>query len=152
MAKPFTPDDFWGMVQRSDGCWIYPRLMWRGYGRAFYQGKTWRAHRLAYTLAIGPIPVGKIVCHRCDNRACVRPDHLFIGSVRDNHHDCMGKGRNSRGAIHGSAKLTMADVLAIQQSQERTEALAQYYGVDRTTIARARYGRSWSAIRALKDE
>jgi hypothetical protein len=152
MSKSFSPADFWAQVDKSGDCWIWLGAPWtKGYGRAFYQGQTWRAHRLAYSLTYGIIPKGLVVCHRCDTRLCVRPDHLFLGSIRDNHRDAMRKGRNSSGEIHGSAKLTQADVLAIQQSHERSGVLAQRYGVDRTTIGRARYGRSWSAIRALKD-
>lgn len=147
MTKVHGPADFWAKADKTDGCWLWQGSLWtKGYGRAFYRGQTWRAHRLAYLLTHGPIPAGMFVCHRCDQRLCVRPDHLFLGSVKDNHRDAIQKGRNSHGEIHGSAKLTQADVLAIQQSRERSGVLAERYGVDRTTIGRARYGRSWRDV------
>ena len=58
-----------------------------GYGCLRYRGKAWRAHRLAWTVKYGPIPAGMILCHRCDVRRCVNPDHLILGTIRDNNAD-----------------------------------------------------------------
>lgn len=89
---------FLSYVNRTEGCWV-----WTGgttgpppkYG-CFFDGKKYvRAHRYAYEQAFGPIPDGLFVCHHCDNRLCVRPDHLFVGTQSDNIRDMWSKGRGS---------------------------------------------------------
>ena len=65
-----------------------------GYGRMTYKGRSQVAHRLAWIAWNGPIPEGMYVLHRCDNRACVNPDHLWLGTYSDNLKDCWAKGRH----------------------------------------------------------
>lgn len=67
-----------------------------GYGYKWYQGKLWYAHRLAWYLANGEIPKGMYVCHTCDVKACIRPDHLFLGTPSDNQQDAVKKGRRPK--------------------------------------------------------
>lgn len=83
-------------VPTVSGCveWMAARLP-TGYGKAWLPGKLWNAHRLFYTAFVGVIPPGMVVCHRCDNPACVRPDHLFAGSQSQNLQDSKAKGRFS---------------------------------------------------------
>jgi hypothetical protein len=75
------------------GCWIWQGATQRrqGYGTVGYGDRTWLAHRLAWTGRHGPIPAGKILCHRCDERRCVNPDHLFLGDWRLNMADLKAK-------------------------------------------------------------
>lgn len=90
---------FWDKVNKTDDCWNWTgAVINSGYGTFFIAkvngvSRLKLAHRVAWELANGPIPEGLFVLHRCDNRRCVRPDHLFLGTAKDNTHDAMRKGR-----------------------------------------------------------
>lgn len=86
---------FWMRVDKSDECWIWTAGRGdHGYGGLKNdEGRSVSAHRFSYELHHGPIPEGMVVCHRCDNPPCVRPDHLFLGSPADNVQDMFQKGR-----------------------------------------------------------
>ncbi|MFF6966284.1 HNH endonuclease signature motif containing protein [Streptomyces anthocyanicus] len=90
---------FWLRVERAEGCWNWQGARSdTGYGHlASDEGPEVLAHRFSYQLHGGVISEGMVVCHRCDNPACVNPDHLFLGSQRDNVHDMISKGRNVSG-------------------------------------------------------
>src|SRR5678816_769446 len=113
-----TEPRFWKHVKRAqgDGCWIWTadkmtsqqkRRTQRGagYGNFMINGCTKRvfAHRFSWELHFGPIPPGMLVCHRCDNPSCVRPDHLFLGTHKDNTQDMIRKGRHAHGPSLGAA-------------------------------------------------
>ena len=79
---------------KGDGCWEWIGSKFQsGYGRIMMQGRTWRAHRAALLLRGVDIPDGMQACHHCDNRACVRPDHLYVGTAKQNIQDCVKRGR-----------------------------------------------------------
>lgn len=133
MGRPVTPlrDRFEAKVipEPMSGCHLWEGAVdGRGYGRVGSggdRGRTLIASRVAWTLYRGEIPEGLCVLHRCDNPACVNPDHLFLGTQQDNMRDMARKGRarsvpnaphrRARGESHGAATLTEADVREIRR-------------------------------------
>jgi len=105
MTARLTELGFWAGVDKSagpNGCWPWTRSLTEdGYGHCFFMGEQ-LAHRIAWCLLKGPIPKGKCVLHECDNRPCVNPQHLFLGTRTVNNADRDQKGRTARGDRHGS--------------------------------------------------
>jgi hypothetical protein len=143
-------DRFWSKVRIGDGCWE-----WQGgkfdnrYGAIKVAGRQCGAHRVAWELERGPIPNGMCVCHYCDNRACVRPGHLFIGTPADNNADKQAKGRQSRGEDIGGSKMTASavrEIRALVDCGASCRALARRYGVSASTIERIASGSTWSHV------
>lgn len=114
------------------------------------------AHRASWIFSKGEIPRGMMVCHRCDNRTCVNPDHLFLGTAKDNMADAARKGRMNwriqsrpgllRGSRHPAAKLTETDVREIRASPRSGVDLAERYGVSTNVISRIRRRKIWTSI------
>ena len=84
-------------VDPVTGCWNYRKRGTGGYGRVMLNYKSYVASRLFYIVHFGNIPPGRFVCHSCDNPSCVNPDHLFLGTQKDNIQDMIAKGRSPRG-------------------------------------------------------
>lgn len=100
-----------------NSCWNWTKSCFSdGYGQISLERKNWKAHRLSWTLFNGPIPEGKYVCHKCDNKKCINPRHMFLGTHKDNMDDMRSKGRDNfaKGERTGSAKLTEKQVLEIR--------------------------------------
>lgn len=123
-------------VGAPDECWPWMgRRLPNGYGELSASGKGGkhlRAHRVAWELKHGPIPEGLCVLHKCDNRPCCNPAHLFLGTRTDNSDDKVKKGRQARGQRVGSAKLSAVQVSEIRAAAaggERVGAIARRYGV-----------------------
>lgn len=118
-----------------------------GYGRIKVAGKTMRVHRVLFE-CLGYSVDGLMVCHKCDNKLCCRPDHLFLGTAFDNMQDMSRKGRSKQqsGELHHNAVLTNGDVLAIRASNKSRALLAAEYGVNRGTIRDIILRKSWRHI------
>ena len=126
----------------KSGCWNWtgPKAN-NGYGRISFQNEHLIAHRLVYKLLKGEIPKGMNLCHSCDNPQCCNPDHMFIGTQKDNMIDCLKKNRSA------SAKLKYEEVQAIRSLSDAgidIKQLALMYGVSKKQIKRIIKGIAWA--------
>lgn len=142
-------EKFHSSYSTSNLCWLWQKGKdTQGYGMFYANNKTYKAHRVMYSLFYGPILEEKCVCHSCDNTSCVNPAHLFLGTIQENNHDRHLKGRSKnrphRGEQHSMAKLTKADVEQIRNNyQECQKTLATQYGVSVAQISRILNNKSW---------
>ena len=133
-------DRFWKNVVKTKGCWLWTGYQINGYGMIWRDGDLVRVHRLSYEMHTGDNPGEAFVCHTCDNPACVNPDHLFLGTLQDNHADMVSKNRNAKGEKNGSAKLTEEQVRFIRtrcilrHPTLGIKPLAKRFGVHQCTI------------------
>lgn len=138
-------------VEVVGACWHWTKAMARcGYGKVKHKGKTVHTHRVSYELFRGPIEAGKWVLHTCDVRACVNPDHLYLGTAKDNMRDMLERNRMnpSKGAECSFSKLTDNQVLEICKNEERlsTSRLGQKYGVSKSTIISIQNRKTWQHV------
>ena len=136
-------------VNPTSGCWewtgwIHPK----GYGILVIGGKSKkiRAHRFSWELHFGPIPEGLDALHKCDNRKCCSPEHLFLGDTADNMRDCVSKGRHNSQIGTNGRKITPPKAMMIRilyaRGQHSMQKLANIYGVDLVTVSGIVNGRS----------
>lgn len=156
-------------VVDENGCWNWTRATNKGYGVVNAMNRTFGAHRVSYELSIGPIPDGRSVCHRCDNPACINPEHLWLGSHAENMEDMKVKGRSSPPPIHSgedhwrhkypekiqrgedqaNAKLTDAQVIQMRRDYlagMKPADIAAANGVSGKSIQDVTLGRSWKHL------
>lgn len=142
------------LVETDSGCWefIGGRIP-DGYGMLKVDGEQRRAHRVAYELWCGPIPEGLNVLHKCDNRACCNPVHLFLGTQQDNIADMVAKGRQrfgvnpALGVLNGRSRLSEDEVRSIRQYLDlglSERQVANKFYVSRGAIRNIKLGLSWS--------
>lgn len=142
---------FWRYVspEPNTGCWLWAASLDKGgYGQTYCRGPAPAgAHRVAWEAAHGPIPAGLGVLHRCDQRSCVNPRHLFLGTAAENSADMVRKGRQARGARSGPAKLSDASVTEMRALYAAgamgCRRLAKRFGVDLKTAQDVVRARSW---------
>lgn len=117
-----------------------------GYPKFYKNRKYIVASRYMYELYKGPIPEGLIIRHTCDNRICVNPAHLLVGTYQDNSNDAIERGRTLTGEKNHSAKLTIERVREIRTSQESNKSLADRFGVVPQTVFNIRKGKRWKKV------
>ena len=135
---------FWSYVEKGDGCWLYTRTLTPdGYGYFRHGGHKgplvqWFAHRYAWTITHGAIPAGKCVCHTCDVRNCVNPEHLWLGTHEQNMRDSAIKFR-------GTGYLTPEQVLEIRNllPDMTQKAIAEKLGLKRGVVWGVASGRNY---------
>lgn len=155
-------------LEDATGCVLWPgKTDDKGRGRVSLGGKLMLAHRAVWTRVIGPIPVGMMLCHTCDNSGCVNPRHMYVGTHADNMRDMKdrkryfyardpercraasargGRANNwSSGARNPKAKLEPAQLELIKSSPLSSYQIARSLGVNASTVQRVRRGSSWHA-------
>lgn len=136
---------------QAGGCWTWTGSgKGNGYGHVRRGAKNITAHRMSYMLFVGDIPPKSDVCHRCDNRACVNPDHLFVGSRLENMRDAVNKGRQAKGQRLPGAKLDEAKVIEIRarlKQGDKPKDIAASFGVWSHTIRNIKRGITWNHVK-----
>lgn len=140
---------FWEKVTKTKDCWNWTGCKLGGYGRLYVDGKNCLASRISWTLHIG-IPLdSKCVLHKCDNPACVNPQHLFLGTRTENNRDMVLK-RRQRGApceLNGRSKLNRNQVLKIRDDYKRLHThqriLGKRYGISQSVVSKIVRNESW---------
>ena len=143
-------------VVTEDDCWRWTQCTQsNGYGRINHSRVSQYVHRAMYKAVHGNLPAGKDICHKCDNRGCANPRHLFAGTRKENMADCVAKGRQAkglilsikkRGALSHQAKLTTESVIQIRAriaEDVPLELLAQEYGVTVSNLEKIRDFKTW---------
>lgn len=128
----------------SDCCWLWVGASkGNGYGSFVYQGKAQQAHRVAYQLFVKDIEKGKDVCHTCDNRMCVNPDHLFIGTRSDNMRDMSLKGRGAGGNRKHLKEFQIQEIRQRLISGHSPRAISQSMDINYATIISIKNNKSY---------
>lgn len=156
IARSFVPEP-------NSGCWLWTGTVGNnGYGRIQVgsrrdgTGKSAPAHVISYLIHRGPVPEGHFVCHRCDTPTCVNPDHLFVGTAKDNNDDARRKGRSkaaARGELHPNAVLTTAEVSEVKRmirAGMTPTPIGSALGISRNTVKTIRRGGSWAWLTEAK--
>lgn len=131
-------------IDGTTQCWNWPGSTAKGYGQIKYGGVKLLVHRVMAQTFLGKGCSG-FVLHRCDNRLCCNPDHLFFGTHVDNMDDMKAKGRSTAGRILSSSKLTPEKARAIRDSETGSQSqIAMKYGVTRSTVSQVQRRKTWA--------
>jgi len=130
---------FWNKVNKSGSCWLWTGACPQRYGVFGFMKKNILAHRMSWILTYGEVPDGMKVLHKCDNTKCVNPEHLWLGTQKDNIQDMINKKRGLVGEKNGSSKLSDKETEEIKikyKAGTKAKILAGEYGVCRQNIER----------------
>ena len=145
-----SPQDRFERFIRSkptSGCWIWVGSTgWGKYGKHRHLGIIKPSHRTSWEIYKGAIPIGMLVLHKCDVKLCVNPDHLFLGTPKDNMLDKCRKGRQTKGEDVFTNKLTENDVRAIRRDQRPYKQIAQTHKICYQSVCNIKSHRSWKHI------
>ncbi len=151
---PTPKERFWSKVNKTDTCWEWIGVKNKdGYGITEINRKTYRAHRASWEIHYGEIPKGMYVCHHCDNPPCINPNHLFLGTQKDNIHDMLKKERrpSRKGEKNYSAKLTESQVRNIRKLWKAgnltQRKIAEVFNVHRTMIGLIVRNKNWKHMK-----
>ncbi len=139
-------ETFWGGKRCHE--WT-GHVMPNGYGQINIDRRANYVHRVSWEMNYGPIPIGQYVLHRCDNRKCVNPEHLFLGTFHENMDDMVAKNRQAAGERNSHAKLTNEAVRAIRSSSLKQQELAEMFGVTQPTISEVQSGKIWRLVEKI---
>lgn len=146
-------EKFWSRVKKTKSCWNWTAGKFTGgYGcMPIPIKKSVCAHRFSWEIHNGPIPKGFFVCHKCDNPSCVRPDHLFLGTPKDNMVDKAKKGRQYRptGLLHHAAKINEVDVREIRRLRKEGisyQEIMKIYGLCKSAICNIANRKRWKHL------
>jgi len=143
---------FFSKIEKTDTCWIWNSVRLTGnYGYFKYLGKYVRAHRMSYILANGHIPDNLLVLHTCDNPPCVNPEHLYLGTQKDNIKDKFDRGRNPNvnGSKNPVSKLSENEVLKIRELNKEkysNEIIAKMFSIDSSAVSLIINRKRWKHI------
>lgn len=139
-------------INKNTQCWEWQKGKTNGYGEITFNYKTYLVHRLMWQIFYGPIPNhdsyhGLCILHKCDNRKCCNPNHLFIETAGDNNRDRAQKGRGINGEQHKLSKLNEEDIQLIRKSSLSSRQVAKIINVSPTLIKNIRLFKTWRHVK-----
>lgn len=155
LPKVSVDSRFWDKVNKGsvDDCWEYlGRLNHDGYGQFDHHNTASVAHRFSWELSFGKIPDGIYVCHKCDNPSCVNPNHLFLGTQKDNMEDMVKKGRGAdkRGRKNGKSVVNesiVREIRVLYSNGWSYQKIADNFGVSNGCVNHIINGRHWAWVK-----